>query len=112
MASASWPRLVFFTKLMTMPVFRCTKPRTMAPMSTIILSVMGLNRAGSSPQPLGLPRIWPIFTSASPKKPPVSAPQTKVEMPPQNSSWQKDRLPRLGLIFFMATRAAMTINRP
>ena len=75
-------------------------------------SSRGLNRQGSVPQPSGIPRIPPICTSASPKKPPVSAPMMKVEMPPQSRSWQKVSVPSLGLIFFMATRAAAIITRP
>ena len=97
---------------MTMPVFRWIRPSTIAPMSTVITSVIGLNRHHSSPHPSGLPRIFPICASASPKNPPVSMPMMNVEMPEYKSSWQKLRLPLRGCIFFIATTAARIMISP
>ena len=111
-ALAASPFLTFSTTLITMPVFRWIKPSTIAPMSTVILSVIGLNRHHSSPQPSGFPSILPTCSIAFPKKPPVSIPMMKVDIPAHSRSWQNDSVPARGLIFFIATTAAIIIKRP
>ena len=95
-----------------MPVIICTKPRHMAPMSIIMVSFSGVNRAGSPCHVVSGLIILATCSGASEKKPPVIAPQMVVDMPHQSISSKKLRMPLRGLALARNTAAAITMSMP
>ena len=78
-ASSTCPAFSLRMKLTAMPVTIWTIPRAMAPTRIISVSFSGVNRAGRAKSP---PVVsFTTWVRKSPKKPPVSAPQKKVETP-------------------------------
>ena len=106
------PALHFSTKLMAMPVIICTTPRAIAPSRIMMVSLSGVKSEGRPVQVVSGLIILAICSGASPKKPPVIAPQTVVEMPHQSSSSKKFRMPALGFFLPSITSAAIIMRTP
>ena len=81
-------------------------------MSIMIVSLSGVNRAGSPSQVVFGLIMRAICSGASENRPPVIAPQIVVDIPHQSISSKKLRIPFLGFALARTTAAAAIISTP